>query len=191
MIEFIKRIKWNAPNVLSVVRIGFFPILLCFAYFKLSTPFTVLFCIGLVTDILDGYIARKWNMQSAEGVLLDSTGDLLMYINALIGIAVFHPYMFKDHVLFNIYIGLFLAVTLFTLIKYKRFSDGLHLYSAKVTGYLQGFFFASLFSYGFIGLFFYPAMVVGSLSLIEGMIIIFMSPQPVLNAKSLWHFLKS
>ena len=73
----------NIPNILTAIRLVLVPI---FGYYLLHEQYyiaTVLFFIGGVTDILDGGIARKFNMITSWGKLADPLADKLMQLTAL------------------------------------------------------------------------------------------------------------
>jgi len=85
----------NIPNLLTLCRIGLLPILVIIFYLpKFDSQHVVLaslfFVIG-VTDLLDGYLARKLNQQSAFGAFLDPVADKLSVSIALILIVSAHP----------------------------------------------------------------------------------------------------
>lgn len=63
------------PNVLSMMRIGCAAILLCEPPQELF--YTVYIC-AIVSDGLDGHLARRWRVQTAYGAKLDSMADLLL-----------------------------------------------------------------------------------------------------------------
>lgn len=85
----IKRKLLTIPNILSFYRIFSFPLFLYFAIGHEERVFVVLLIINLITDILDGFIARKFNMQTEFGARLDSIADVGTYILAVIGIFIF------------------------------------------------------------------------------------------------------
>lgn len=67
----------NLPNILSVSRI-----LISSALFFLGshpTLFTVLYLYCGISDIADGFIARRWKVESKIGAKLDSIGDVILY----------------------------------------------------------------------------------------------------------------
>lgn len=183
--------QFNIPNILSLYRLASFPFVLYFIYKGYETTFVVIFAINQLTDIADGYIARKWNLQTEIGALLDSYADVGSYILAVFGIIKFHPYLFENY---GIYCYLFVSAYILQMIicklKYNRWVAGLHLYSSKITGYVQGIFLVVLFSYGFIAPFFYFAMIFGTLAELEAIAINLILKEPVLNAKGLWWVLR-
>ncbi|MCL2094340.1 MAG: CDP-alcohol phosphatidyltransferase family protein, partial [Treponema sp.] len=65
------------PNILSISRIIFSPIIF-FIKDNKYLLFSVLLFIGL-TDVLDGYIARKYKKQTIIGAWLDSISDFVFY----------------------------------------------------------------------------------------------------------------
>ncbi|MCR0327460.1 CDP-alcohol phosphatidyltransferase family protein [[Clostridium] innocuum] len=71
----------HLPNILSVVRIGLSFLLL--ALIKNITLFLIVYLIIGITDILDGWLARRLQVQSALGAHLDSIGDLAFYCISL------------------------------------------------------------------------------------------------------------
>ncbi|HOM03096.1 MAG TPA: CDP-diacylglycerol--glycerol-3-phosphate 3-phosphatidyltransferase [Acetivibrio sp.] len=73
----------NIPNILTVIRFVFVPF---FAYYLFNERYTVavvLFLLAGVTDVMDGLIARKFNMITSFGKLADPLADKLMQLTAL------------------------------------------------------------------------------------------------------------
>jgi CDP-diacylglycerol--glycerol-3-phosphate 3-phosphatidyltransferase/cardiolipin synthase len=84
--------RFNVPNALTWMRIVMIPLFVGVYYFPpslLTLPHenliaTVLFAVAALTDLLDGYLARKLNQVSAFGAFLDPVADKLMVAAALI-----------------------------------------------------------------------------------------------------------
>jgi len=84
--------RFNLPNALTWMRIVMIPLFVGVYYFPptwLALPqqnliATVLFTVAAITDLLDGYLARKLNQVSAFGAFLDPVADKLMVAAALI-----------------------------------------------------------------------------------------------------------
>ena len=90
MIETPKT-KMNLPNKLTMFRIFCVPFFLLFLLVK-DIPLNILwagiiFMVAMITDLLDGRIARKYNLVTAFGKFWDPLADKLITLTALIGIA--------------------------------------------------------------------------------------------------------
>ncbi|WP_280553647.1 CDP-diacylglycerol--glycerol-3-phosphate 3-phosphatidyltransferase [Halomonas sp. 25-S5] len=76
----------NIPNLLTLARILFIPLLVVLFYlpFAWSMPLAAtLFALAAVTDWLDGYLARRWDQSTPFGAFLDPVADKLMVAVAL------------------------------------------------------------------------------------------------------------
>lgn len=77
----------NLANKLSILRILMTPLVVVFLYFPgRVTCFlaALIFVFAAITDWLDGYIARKFNMVSSMGKFLDPLADKLLICSVLI-----------------------------------------------------------------------------------------------------------
>ena len=82
----------NLPNKLSLSRIILIPFFIFF-YLANFIPFgkiiaIVIFVVASLTDMLDGKIARKYNMVTNLGKLLDPIADKLLVISGLLLVVV-------------------------------------------------------------------------------------------------------
>jgi cardiolipin synthase len=187
----MKTIPLNIPNMLSLYRLASVPFICILIGLGHDMVFAVLFTINQITDILDGYIARRYKLQTDIGALLDSYADIGSYVIAFLAILKFHPQLFSDYGFWLA--AFFLLYALQLLIckaKHGRWVAGLHLYSCKVTGYVQGIFLVVLFCYGFIDWFFYAMIIIGILAELEVIAINLLSSSPILNAKGLYWVFK-
>ena len=77
----------NWPNVLTLMRISFIPLLVVFFYLPVSWGHLVaaiLFALASITDWLDGYLARYLKQSTKLGAFLDPVADKLMVSVALV-----------------------------------------------------------------------------------------------------------
>ncbi len=78
---------WNLPNMLTIGRILIIPIFVWFTYDAnpLSSLWAaVLFTIASVTDVVDGYLARRWHQITVVGKFMDPLADKLIVMAAMV-----------------------------------------------------------------------------------------------------------
>ncbi|MBC8047437.1 MAG: CDP-alcohol phosphatidyltransferase family protein [Fimbriimonadaceae bacterium] len=182
---------WTIPNILSLYRMCMFPIILYFLIREQQKVFVTLLIINFITDILDGFIARNFNQRTVIGAKIDSWADIGSYILAFGGIFIFEWNFVVEH---KIGLGLFALLYLGSVstafIKYGNLV-GLHLFSAKIAGYLQGGFLVILLAYGNIEWLFYVIIIVGYWAKIEEIIIMLLLKQKRTDVKGLYWVLKN
>jgi CDP-diacylglycerol---glycerol-3-phosphate 3-phosphatidyltransferase len=88
----------NLPNTLTLLRIFFVPLLVAalvqapsdvnLGFFTIRNELLALaiFLIAAATDLLDGYLARRWGQITTVGTLLDPIADKLLVSAALIAL---------------------------------------------------------------------------------------------------------
>ena len=75
------------PNQLTLLRILLIPVFIVVFYLPYENSnflACIIFILAAITDILDGYYARKLNQISSLGVFLDPVADKLMVAIALV-----------------------------------------------------------------------------------------------------------
>ena len=75
--------KENIPNILTIIRFILIPFIFMSVIFHHYLIGLVIFTISAITDILDGYIARKYNYITDIGKLIDPLADKLTQISVL------------------------------------------------------------------------------------------------------------
>lgn len=85
-IDFTK--KENIPNLLTLGRIVMIPLfILILCFWKNSTGHVVaaiVFALASITDYLDGYLARKWQVVTNFGKFADPLADKMLVMTAFI-----------------------------------------------------------------------------------------------------------
>ena len=121
------------PNFITLFRAK--TALLFFIVIPFSTFFYFLYVVCALTDMLDGFLARKLNAVTKLGQCLDSLADLMFFVAVSIRVVPLlspEPWML-------IWSGLILAIKVVTLligfVKFHEFSF-LHTYENKLTGLL-------------------------------------------------------
>ncbi len=72
--------------MLSLLRLALVPVLMGLAYIRDGEAFLGVLVISLLSDVLDGYFARKLNQTSDLGAKLDSWGDMVTYGAMMLGL---------------------------------------------------------------------------------------------------------
>ena len=180
----------NIPNFLSFYRIVLFPFVLWLSLNGEEKYFAIFLCINLITDILDGFIARTFNLKTEFGARLDSIADVGTYILAFVGILKFKLEQFNDTIwMLWLLLILFILSNMLSIIKFRKFPS-LHLYSMKVGGYAQGIFFFVLFAWQFNQSLYVVAMILGYISFSEEIVVLLLLKNMKSNAKGLFWVLK-
>ncbi|MDE2739812.1 MAG: CDP-diacylglycerol--glycerol-3-phosphate 3-phosphatidyltransferase [Paracoccaceae bacterium] len=124
------------PTILSIIRL-FAGFLILLGFLLLARPEAdilafVIFVSAAITDFIDGYIARKFNLVSELGKILDSIADKILVIMAWIIIITYYE--------FNSWIILPIGLIIFR----ELFISGLREYLASKSLSLQVTFIAKL-----------------------------------------------
>ncbi len=84
----------NLPIILTFMRIGAVPILAILYLFSfpwVNLVCCVIFTVAALTDLLDGYLARKWEQTSSFGAFLDPVADKMLVVVVLLLLLYAHP----------------------------------------------------------------------------------------------------
>lgn len=178
-------------NAITLYRILAAPILLILILTKQLDVFKWMLPISFFTDLIDGYLARKFKVVSILGSRLDSIGDDLTVLVAVIGLFVFESeFVRKELWILLILFFLFVFQTVYALIRYKKITS-FHTYLAKTAAILQGLFFILIFLLPEpLYFLFYTAAIITAIELIEEIILVAMLTKWKANIKGLYWILK-
>lgn len=129
-----KHHEWNTADTFTSLRIVSSIFLL---FFSLSSPwFFVIYTFAGLTDVLDGFIARKTGKTSEFGAKLDSISDLIFYFVMLVRI---FPVLLKilPKVIWFITAGIIVlrfSSYVVAAVKFRCFAS-LHTWLNKLTGF--------------------------------------------------------
>ena len=121
------------PNLLSMSRIVLcLPLLLVDA---MTLPFWVLYLIAGLTDMLDGFLAKRWGVESKFGARLDSLADFVFVLT--VGYKLF-PWLKLPATLWMMMglIAMAKIVNAINLYLANHRIEFLHTKANKVTGFL-------------------------------------------------------
>lgn len=179
----------NIPNILSLFRIVAAPFLLLTGWFGLPAGFFILFGLMLLSDAVDGYVARKTDQTSELGAKLDSYGDMTAYLTTPLAAWWLWPDIIKEELPYIItVVGVYLLPAFFSFVKFGRIAS-YHTWSAKISAVLISIGIVLLFGFHDNRLF-HIAIGFVIFEAIENIAITFLLPKPEINVHSLWHLLK-
>jgi cardiolipin synthase (CMP-forming) len=169
--------KRHIPNAISCARLLATPVLLAAALFHHRQLFTWLLLACLLSDILDGFIARLFNLRSRLGATLDSTADMIVLLLSAAGLFVFQrDFLLAHGATLLALVALYVAEVVAALWRYGRISS-FHTILIRVAAYVQGVFLISLFLWGYNAWIFRLMVTFSAAALIEELVMLCLLPQ--------------
>lgn len=114
---------WTVPNILTMFRIALIPVFVVFYLTGQYVAAIVVLALSALSDILDGWIARKFDLVTRLGKALDPIADKLSQIGLMVCLVFKFPHI--------------LALLIFIVIK-ELTSGILGLVVANKTGRIEG-----------------------------------------------------
>ncbi|MDD3591909.1 MAG: CDP-alcohol phosphatidyltransferase family protein [Sulfurovum sp.] len=181
--------KWNIPNLLSLFRILAAPFLLLSGWLGLPALFYAIFLSMLLSDALDGFIARMLHQTSALGARLDTYGDILTYVSVLGASWWLWPDLIQSELNYIIAAAVLYAIpALFALIKFGKLAS-YHTWITKLSAVMMGAGVVILLLFK-EALLFHWAVYFLVIELLENLLITFLLKEEQTNIRSVWHALK-
>ena len=183
---------WYVINGITLYRIVAAPFLLVLLFSGQYDIFKWLLGVSFFTDMIDGFLARKYKVASIMGTKLDSIGDDLTVLVGIIALFVMKgSFIRQEKIIFIILLVLFLIQTSYAFIRYRKMTN-FHTYLAKAAALLQGvFLLVTFFTDEPNIILFYAAAFITTLELIEEIILVRLLPEWETNIKGIyWVFKK-
>lgn len=174
-------------NGISIYRIIAALILVYLILVKDINWFKWLLAISFFTDMIDGYMARRYKVTSIIGSRLDSIGDDMTIGAAMVGLILLKTdFIRQEKVLLFLLFGMYVVQNAAAIIKYRK-TTVFHTYSAKAGALFQGLFLILIF---FLDtppmILFYAGLIVTAINLIEETIMIILLPKWKTDVKGLF-----
>ncbi|HMK03751.1 MAG TPA: CDP-alcohol phosphatidyltransferase family protein [Ferruginibacter sp.] len=182
---------WYVINGITVYRIVAAPFLLILLFTGYLDIFKWLLGVSFFTDLIDGFLARKYKVASVIGTRLDSIGDDLTVLVGMTGLFVLKWDFIKEQKnWFIILFLLFLVQITYAFSRYKKMTS-FHTWLAKTAALFQGVFLILVFFTDEPNkILFYAAVIITMLELVEEIILVGMLPQWETNVKGIWWVMK-
>lgn len=160
------------PNLISALRLSTVPVLAWLVWTGADRSFTWLLVAAGMSDLLDGWLARRFGWVSRLGALLDSAADMSIVLVVLFAIVHLHPEVLVDYgwVIWSIF-AVWSAVNIIGLIRYRRLAS-FHTELARIGFTLFGVFVLVLFFYGFVPWVLFACGAVCFLAGVESLILV-------------------
>jgi CDP-diacylglycerol--glycerol-3-phosphate 3-phosphatidyltransferase len=121
----------NLANLLSSTRLALVPVLLLLAWSGQARIFFITLIVSLITDALDGWVARRWNQATEFGARLDSWADLLTSLSLPFAGWCLRPDIMKQESAFLLTgLAFYIAALLAGWLKFWRLTS-YHTWAAK------------------------------------------------------------
>lgn len=102
-LKITKKEIFTVPNLLSFLRLTLIPFIVWIYVVRQNYTLTViLVIISGITDIIDGFIARTFNMVSNVGKVLDPVADKLTQVSLMFCLTVRYPLLWVPIIIFII-----------------------------------------------------------------------------------------
>jgi cardiolipin synthase len=109
------------PNLISISRIVLIPLFIYFLFINKWLYALCVFFFASVTDILDGWSARRLGQESKLGRFLDPLADKFLVVSALIALIILDPYLkIFDSWMIVIIVGRDMLITIMRYLAMKR-----------------------------------------------------------------------
>jgi cardiolipin synthase len=123
---------FHIANLISAIRVLIAPVLFVFAFRQMETWFLGGLIFSGLTDVLDGFIARKLHQTSTLGAHLDSWGDFVIYSTMAACAWILWPGLTQQVIVcYALILCSFVLPVLIGLIKFREFT-GYHTWGVKI-----------------------------------------------------------
>lgn len=127
---------YSIPNLLSLLRLALVPVLVVAACLNEDQLFLLLLGICLLSDMLDGYFARKLQQVTEFGARLDSWADMATYAMMILGLNLIWPTIFDQQFLYLVAATLsYVLPVVVALVRFSSFPS-YHTWGAKLAAVL-------------------------------------------------------
>jgi CDP-diacylglycerol--glycerol-3-phosphate 3-phosphatidyltransferase len=182
--------KRYIPISLIIFRLTLAPIILGLVHFyneESTLIILILMYLGLISDILDGIIARLLNVSSTKFRRFDSQTDMIFWVSIGISTWVLYPDLIKHNSIPIIIIFIMEGMCyLISIIKFKK-ETCTHALLSKLWGISLLVAFTSLIGFNHAGIPFLIAIVLGLISHVDRILITLILPKWTHDIPSCYH----
>lgn len=179
----------NIPFHLIILRLSLAPIMLSLSYLHIAYVGIFLFAllfVGILSDVLDGVIARKLKISTDNLRKWDSNVDVVFLLSCIGSAWIVHPDLVEAKSSFILCImGSELLMYAVSLIRFRRLPSN-HAYSSKLFALSIFVCLSTLFLSDDWGITFYIMFVLGILSYLDNILILLRLSSYKVDTKVFW-----
>ena len=179
----------SVPNLLSASRVACCPLLLALAWNGASGSFLTIFALGLLSDVLDGALARRLGQESDFGAQLDQWADFALWVSFPLGAWWLWPEIVRREAPYVVLA--IVCLLLPTAIAYARYRavPGYHTWLAKLDSVLMAIGVPLLLIFDLAWPFRFAALLL-LVSAADEMLITYLLPGCRHDVRSVFHALR-
>ena len=165
------------PNAISLARLCSIPVLLWLAHSGAGEWFAALLVAALASDLVDGWLARRLNVSSSAGALLDSVADMALTLTILVSIWLMRPVVYQQDgwIIYSLS-GAWLLAHVASLIRYGKLAS-FHTWLIRVGIAFFNLFAVILFLFDYYPWMLHVAGVLSCLGVVEHFILLALLPK--------------
>jgi phosphatidylglycerophosphate synthase len=186
----VAKVRLNLPIGLILFRLLMAPVILGLAYFigeSAKPVILLLMYLGLISDILDGIIARKQKQSSARLRRMDSQTDMIFWVSIGFTTWILYPELLVAHAaVISTIFGMEIACYVISIVKFKR-ETCTYAFLSKLWGLTLLIAFTSLIGFNHAGVPLYSAVFMGLISHLDRILITLLLPQWTHDIPSAYH----
>ena len=168
---------YNLAEWISFLRLLSVPFVVAFVLLDWRVLAGVAYLISFSSDALDGFIARRYDLESDRRGRLDSVADEFLLATGVLALYCFETEFFIQHlVLIVATLGMYLFQLGFSLFRYGTFSS-FHTISARIAAVVQAAFFTTVILLGVVPWLFFLMIAISAVELIEENLLIAIFPR--------------
>jgi CDP-diacylglycerol--glycerol-3-phosphate 3-phosphatidyltransferase len=176
----------HLPNLITTARLLSVPLLAGLAWLHLAPAFAGVLVAALLSDVLDGWLARRFDLQSEAGAGLDALTQFALFFVTVFGLLEFQPQVLKSHGwAWLLVLGLWTLRSFVALVRYQR-PARLQTHLSRAAGGALGLFLAWLFSVGFSPMLMGIAVTLVVVSSLEELLLMALLPTWRDDVRGLW-----
>lgn len=180
----------STPLALIAFRLLLAPAILILAYVledAARISIIVLMYLGLISDILDGIIARKQNLSTTRLRRMDSQTDMFFWLSIGIATWMLHPDLIRDNrIAIWIILSMEISCYAISVIRFRK-ETCTHAFLSKLWGITLLIAFTSLIGFNHAGWPFVLAIIMGLISHIDRILITLILPHWTHDVPSTYH----